>query len=264
MYSDLFFDAGSVGSARFAFVLWTARPEKMKELSHMCIGVEAFPARSATLSQRSLWCAVTRPPFLQLGARHTEKALLHPSQNLGRYGVYRPYHRKRASHHSCVPSYVLFSVDRCTISHAPVFVVRLKRHETWTREPSRVSSSASYDRNTVLFLTYTLPYIMYAEWSSILNFSWPLSTATRCPLITQDALQFSRAVFVGSGRAKTACFIGKRVTPCPRVPSPTPCKKSGANVSRRAIYNGPKASPMYGVIHCTNSHSCWSDFLSLL
>ena len=41
-------------------------------------------------------------------------------------------------------------------------------------------------------------------------------------MITQDAVQFSGAVFFRSGRASPACFMGRQVSPFPRVPSPRP------------------------------------------
>ena len=96
----------------------------------------------------------------------------------------------------------------------------------------------------------------------ILIYACPLSSASIIPVITQDAVQFSGAVFIGSGRARTVCFMGRRVTPLPVVPSPRPWKRAGMKASLNACSTGPKASPMSGVNLCTNDHSCWSDFFS--
>ena len=89
-----------------------------------------FPARSLTLSQNSSWHDMTRSPFLQSRACNIEKLVLHPSHSLGSSGGSMPYLRNRASHHSCSPSSMPFTVDGCIVSHAPVFVTRRKRHAT--------------------------------------------------------------------------------------------------------------------------------------
>ena len=148
------------------------------------------------------------------------------SQNLGMSGGYRPYRSKRASRHSCSPSSVPFTVDGCTISHAPVFFTRRKQRErraTWTRAPVRVvPASASSDRLSFCFRAYYLPSLRNEAWYAVLNYSWPLSAATRCPAMIQDGVQFSGAVSVGSERARPTCFTGRRVTPRPGIPSPMP------------------------------------------
>ena len=51
--------------AGFAFGLFTAQPAKMGGSSRTWVGVKAFPDRSATLSRRLLWRAITRLPRLQ-------------------------------------------------------------------------------------------------------------------------------------------------------------------------------------------------------
>ena len=50
--------------ASFAFVLSTVQPANMRGLSRTWEGLKAFPVRSATLSRRSLWRSMTRPPPL--------------------------------------------------------------------------------------------------------------------------------------------------------------------------------------------------------
>ena len=69
-------------------------------------------------------------------------------------------------------------------------------------------------------------------------------------------VQFSGAVFVGSGRASTTCFICRRLTPLHGVPSPRPWKRAGMKVYCRACSTGTKASLMPGVTCCTNAHHC--------
>ena len=81
-------------------------------------------------------------------------------------------------------------------------------------------------------------------------------------MITQDAVQYSGAVRVGSVRASPTCFTGRRVTPCSDAPSPSPSNIIVTKVSRSAFSKGLKASPMMGVTRCNNSHSCWRDFCS--
>ena len=147
---------------------------------------------------------MTRPPFLQSRACKMEKAELHLSQNLGRSGGSMPYCSKRVSYHSCAPSSVPFTDDGFTVSHIPVFVTRRKWRATWTRAPARVSSSASSDHLVFRFCTSSLPSLRNAACSAVLNSSWPLSADMRCPVMTQDALQFSGAVSVGYGRARPA------------------------------------------------------------
>ena len=128
----------------FAFVLFTAQREKMRVLLRTWVGMKDFLASSATPSRSSLWRAVTRPPQFQSRIWHMEKLALYLSQYWGRSRGSRPYRRKRASRHSCASSSVLFSVDGCTVSHAPVFVTLRTRHTSWTGAPARVSSSAYY------------------------------------------------------------------------------------------------------------------------
>ena len=191
--SKLFFVGGCVNPDGCAFVFCTAQPVNMRRLLHTCVGVKSLPTRYVTLPQSTLWCAVTRPPLLQSRAWHMEKVVLQPSHNLDKSGGSRPYHRKRASRHSCAASSVSLTVDDCTVSHDPVFISRHKWRETWNGAPSRFFASSSSDRKVFLFLTYSIPSLMQAAWSLVLNSSWPLSTATRCTVITQDAVQFSGA-----------------------------------------------------------------------
>ena len=144
-----------------------------------------------------------------------EKASLQTSLNLGRSRVSRPYCRKRASHHSCVPSSVPFTVEGCTISHSLVFVTRLNRRATLTRALARVSTSASSDLLTFRFHTSSLHSLIGYLWSTVLNSSWPLSAAVIFPVMTQESVQFSVSFSVGSGRSILSCFNGRRVAPAP-------------------------------------------------
>ena len=127
---------------------------------------------------------------------------------------------------------------------------------------SRVSARASSAFRALCFHTAILPSQRQAKWSFVLNYSWTLIAVTRCPVMTQDAIQFSGAFFVGSVRAMPACFTGRRVTPLPGVPSPRAWKRSGTKASCRAYFAGAKAFPMSGVTRCMNAHYCLSDFCS--
>ena len=147
---------------------------------------------------------MTRPPFLQSRACQMEKAELQPSQNLGGPGGLMPYRRKRVFCHSCAPSSVPFTVNGFTVSHIPVFVARRKWRENCTSAPSRVSASASSDHLALHFRNSSLPSLINAEWSTVLNSSCPLSAVDRCPVMTQDALKFSGAINVGYGMARPA------------------------------------------------------------
>ena len=80
--------------------------------------------------------------------------------------------------------------------------------------------------------------------------------------MTQEAVQFSGGVFVGSRRAIPACFTDRRVTPLPGAPSPNLLNRAGKKVSCGTFSTGTKAPPMPTVTHYTNAHSCWSDFCS--
>ena len=114
----------SLFSAVWDFDLCTAWPVKKRGSSRMYMGVNALPAKSATLSRSFLWRTLIRSPFLKSRAWHMDKAALQPSHNLGRSGGSIPYFRKRASCHFCAPSSVPFIFDGCTLSHDPVFVTR--------------------------------------------------------------------------------------------------------------------------------------------
>ena len=65
--------------------------------------------------------------------------------------------------------------------------------------------------------------------------------------MTQDAVQFSGAVFIGSDRASTDCFNGRHVNPLPDVTSHSTWKRASKKVLRSTSSIGPKASPMPGV-----------------
>ena len=66
-------------------------------------------------------------------------------------------------------------------------------------------------------------------------------------MVTQDAVQFLGAVFVGSGRASPAYFTGRRLTPLPGAPSTNPWNRVSKKVSCSAFSTGLKASHMPGV-----------------
>ena len=135
-------------------------------------------------------------------------------------------------------------MDGCTVSHASVFVTRRSRRANWNWPPAKVFVRYSSTSRTPQFCTSILTSRRQAQWSAIRNSSWPLRAATRCPVMTHEAVQFSRAVFVGSGRSGPACFTGRRVTLLPGVPSPRPWNRAGMKVSRSACYTGPKAPLM--------------------
>ena len=174
---------------------------------------------------------------------------------MGRSGGSRTYHRKRASHHSCAPSSVPFTVDGCTVSQAPVFVARRRRCVPWTGAAAMVKVRASSDRCALRFRTTVRPSWRQAKWSAVYNPTWPLRAMTRCPVMTQDAVQFSGAVSVGSGRPSPAFFTDRRVTPLYGYPSHNLSKICDKKVSRSAFSTRLKASPMSGATFCTNAHS---------
>ena len=153
-------------------------------------------------------------------------------------------------------------MDGCKVSQAPVFVACHSLHSLWTGASSSVATSAYYSLCWLRYQTAVQNSWKQAEWSAIRNSTWPLRAATRCPLMTQDAIQFSGDVWFGSGRFNPACFTGRRATPLSGAPSPSSLDKSGRKVSHSALSTGPKASPMPRVTLCTNAYSCWSDFWS--
>ena len=143
-----------------------------------------------------------------------------PLQCVGRSGGSMPYHRKRASLHSCAPRSVPLTVDGCTVIQAPVFVARRSWRACNTGDPSSAAVSASYACFYPLCRNSVRPSRRQAKWSAIQNSTWPQSAATRCPMMTQGAVQFSGAVWEGSGGANTACLNGRRVTPRSGTPLP--------------------------------------------
>ena len=149
-----------------------------------------------------------------------DKVVLQSSQNLGSSGVSRPYHRKKASCHSFTPSSVLFTVNGCTVRHAPVFFTCHKLCANWAGSLFRVPINAFSGCLAFCFHTSSLPSLRNLAWYAVLNSSWPLSGATRFPVMTHDDVQFSGAVIFRSVRARPACFTGRRVSPRPGIPSP--------------------------------------------
>ena len=188
--------------------------------------------------------------------------MLQPSQYLGRSGGSSPYQMKRASRSSWDHRSVLFTVDGCTVIQDPVFFARHIRRAPWTEAPAMVAAGASSARWALRLQTDVHPSWRQAKWSDVQNSTWPLSAATRCPVMNQDAVQFSGAVRIGSGRAGPRCFTGRRATPLSGAPSPNHLKITSKKVSCSAFSTISKLSPMLGVTCCTNVHSYWSDFFS--
>ena len=87
-------------------------------------------------------------------------------------------------------------MDSCTVSHAPIFVARRSRRAPWTGAPAKISDRASSASRTLSFRTAILPSWSQAEWSAVRNFSWTLSTATRCPVMTPDAVILYTLYFI--------------------------------------------------------------------
>ena len=154
-------------------------------------------------------------------------------------------------------------MDGCTFSQAPVLFARHSRHAPWTGPPVMVAVRAYSTRCALHFRTVIRPSWRQAKWSAVWNSTWPLSAATRCPVMKYDAILFPWAVSVESIRASPAYFTGSQVTPLSGAPSPNPSKRAGKKVSRSDFSTGPKVSPMPVETLCTNAHSCWSDFCSL-
>ena len=167
---------------------------------------------------------------------------------------------KAASRHSCDPNLVPLTVDGCTVSQAPVFVARLSRRVTIAEALAMVVSSDATALASFWRRTAALPSRRQATWSAVRNGTWPLSAETRCPVMTQDACQFSGAVSVGSGWAISTCFTGKRVISLPGALSPTPSNSAGRNAFAISSSTGPNSLPIPGVTRCTNAHYFWSDF----
>ena len=142
------------------------------------------------------------------------------SQKFGRSGGSRPYCRKRASLHSHAPIYFSFIVDGCTVIQAPFFVARHSQHAPWTGAPAMVGARASSVRCALRFRTTFRCSWRQDGWSAVRNYTWLLRAATRCPVITQDAVQFSGAISVGYERASPACFTVRRVNHLSSAPSP--------------------------------------------
>ena len=113
------------------------------------------------------------------------------------------------------------------------------------------------------FCTSSHPSLINAAWSAIRKFSWPLHDLTRCPVTSQDSVQFSGDVIVGSGRNRPARFTDGRVTSLLVIPYPTPWKRSGRKYFWIASLTGTNYSQISGGNSCTNFHSCCIDFCSL-
>ena len=255
---EFFFDDGSINRAGCAFGLCMARPAKMRGLSHTCVGVKY--SRPGMIPCHGDYCDAPwlgRPFFNRRNGIWIRRRCSR-CKIWGGLGVLGHIAGKG---HITIPAHLFPSYLMLTASPSSMplfFVARHIRCATWTRATTRVSARASSDRCALWFLT-PLPSLIHSAWYAYLRSFSPLCAATRYPMITQDVIYFSGGIFVGSLRSRPACFTGSWVTPCPRVLSPTPWKRSGMNVSLRATSTGPKASHICGVTHCMNTHSCWSN-----
>ena len=113
--------------------------------------------------------------------------------------------------------------------------------------PPSAAVSASSAHRCLLRRTAVRTSQRWATWSAVRNFTWPLSAAMRCDVMTQDAVQFLEAGWDRSGRANPACLTDRRVTPLSGTPLPSPSNNAGTKVSFSAVSAGPKASPIPGV-----------------
>ena len=142
--------------AGFAFVLFMAQPPNMRGSLRTWVGVKALPYRS-TIRYRD-HCDASWQGYPSCSQGHE----IWRNWCCSRHSIWgglwgpRPYRNKRASLHSCAPSSVPFTVDGCTVSHAPVFVDLRKRRASWTEPSARVSSRASSSRRTLQFCTSAL------------------------------------------------------------------------------------------------------------
>ena len=142
--------------------------------------------------------------------------------------------------HSCVPRSFPLTVDGCTVSQAPFFVAHHSGYACKTGEPSSAAVRASSARCCPRRLTTVQPSRRQAEWSAIRKSTCPLSHATKFTVMTQDAIQFSGAVWEGSVRANPACFTGRQVTPFSSTPSHSPSKNADTKVSFKAVSTSQK------------------------
>ena len=149
-----------------------------------------------------------------------EKVELQSSHNLGSSGVSRPYHRKKASCNSFTPSSVLFTVNGCTVRHAPVFFTCHKLCANWAGSLFRVPINAFSGCLAFCFHTSSLPSLRNLAWYAVLNSSWPLSGATRFPVMTHDDVQFSGAVIFRAGGHPPASETGGSGPPRPENDGP--------------------------------------------
>ena len=184
----------------------------------MCVDMKYFPERFATPSRSSFWRSMMRYPFLQSRSWHIYNLTFQPSQNLGRSGGYRPYISNRESLNYCSPSSIPLSVYGCIVRQSPVFFTCHNQCATKSGVLVKVSYIAAPNCSTFLIRTYPRPLRRIKAWSIILNSSWTRSAATTWPVMTRYAVQFFRVVLVGSGRARPACFAGRRVNPAPGFP----------------------------------------------
>ena len=172
-----------------------------------------------------------------------------------------PYCSKRVSRHFCTPSYVLLTVNGCTVGQSLVFVTRCKRHATWTGTPSRVYTSASYDHLALLTHIFSpLPQKL-----GVVRRPELLMASERCDEISCDDIgrcPVLKGRLFSSGRSRLSCFTVRRATPRLGVNSLMHWKRAGTNESLSDFSTVPKASLMSGVTRCTNSYSYWSDSCS--
>ena len=98
------------------------------------------------------------------------------------------------------------------------------------------------------------------EWSPVLNSVRLWRAVIRCPVTTQESVQFSQADRVRFGISSPACLTGRRVIPSERTSAVVPLKRGGRKDLSKASSTGRNNSVMCRVAPCTKAHSSWRDF----
>ena len=117
----------------------------------------------------------------------------------------------------------------------------------WTRAPSSATLNAASACCTPLCLTASRSPLRHAVWSAVQNVVWPLRTEMMCPVMTQDAVQFSGAVSTGSGMASLACFTGRQVFSLVGSPPSVPKRDPGEKPPGGPPLPGQKPRPHHGL-----------------
>ena len=165
-----------------------------------------------------------------------------------------------ASFHSCVPLSSLFSMDSSIECYTPILCPQ-RIMQSYIRDRYYAATERASPASWTLWRWISMwPLIRSFAWSPDQKSMRPRRSATRCQVITHNAVKLPCDIKVGYGINTFACLIGYPFIVCTMMYISILRKRSMRNFYARAFSTGQKSSSIPWVARCNKVHSCWRNF----